>query len=151
MTNRQFDEFREIEATQDALRESIEQTKGLAEKGGKPAPAAQADLQVGTSCRLDRHARRWAKMGRCAGRLVAPAPKCLQPDTGTRVLDGPGKDPSLMTNDNEPETVAELKASNRALAESLQRCHALVAEYRDALASRDEGSFIANAARDHRR
>ena len=45
-------------------------------------------------------------------------------------------------DDNEPETIAELKAANRELADSLQRCHALVAGYREALAEKGEASFL---------
>jgi len=39
-----------------------------------------------------------------------------------------------MINDNEPESVDELKAANRALTRSLKRCQALVDECREKLA-----------------
>ena len=47
-----------------------------------------------------------------------------------------------MSNDNEPATVAELKAANQELADSLERCHALVADYREALATARKRPFL---------
>jgi len=52
-----------------------------------------------------------------------------------------------MLNDNEPATLAELKAENRRLTESLERCHALVADYRHALAKTGEGSVFQSPKR----
>ena len=55
-----------------------------------------------------------------------------------------------MSNDNEPATLAELKAENRKLTESLERCHALVADYRQALTKTGEGSRGTNLERTQR-
>jgi hypothetical protein len=52
-----------------------------------------------------------------------------------------------VSNDNEPATLAELKAANRELTESLERCHALVAEYREILATNDEDTSSIGANR----
>lgn len=40
-----------------------------------------------------------------------------------------------MSNDNRPETRAELQATNRALRTSLKKCEALVQECREKLAA----------------
>ena len=52
-----------------------------------------------------------------------------------------------MSNDNEPATIAELKAENLRLAESLKRCHALVTEYRHTLKKTGEVPFLLNPER----
>jgi hypothetical protein len=56
-----------------------------------------------------------------------------------------------MSNDNEPATLAELQVKNRELAESLARCHALVAEYRKTIVEANEGSFMLNPPAKKRR
>lgn len=55
-----------------------------------------------------------------------------------------------MLNDNEPATIAELKAENLKLAGSLERCHALVADYRKALNKAREGSLFQASERTER-
>ena len=53
-----------------------------------------------------------------------------------------------MINDNEPESVDELKAANRALTRSLKRCQALVEECREKLAEGQPPFLVHEDARE---